>query len=346
MMNKQSVSTIRNTAKRWITGGLLAAALALAGCRAFVADVPTIAPLPTLTPSPTITDTPIPSPTSNVTPTAPLTATPAVTSTPPLGPSATLDPFGTPGGVSPAFGPPVVNYFVATPEDPAPGEPLILFWSSQGATDAFVYRVEEDGQPGRTWTVDPSGSLTLESVAPDEDGTATYVLAVTNAAATVEEELTVALGLACGETWFFASEETDEAEGETAACPDGPESTSQAVYQPFEKGRMFWIGETGEIIILFNDGDEPAWLAVTETGPEPGPDDQGDEPPQGLIRPLRGFGAVWTNNADVQNRLGWATAPESPFETTLQRGGGQIALTGPAGEAIVLLPDGEAWETR
>jgi hypothetical protein len=338
---------MRNGVRRQIGRGLAAAALALAGCRAFVTDVPTIAPLPTLTPSPTVTETPIPSPTSNVTPTAPLTATPAVTNTPPLGPSVTPDPFATPDGVAPAAsGPPAIGYFVATPEEPAPGEPLLLFWSSEGATDAFIYRVEEDGGPGRTWTVDPAGSLSLESVAPDEDGTATYVLAVTNTAATVEQELVVTLGLACGETWFFAAEGTDEADGEVDACPDGPESTSQAVYQPFEKGRMFWIGETGEIITLFNDGDEPAWLAVTDTGPEPDPADQVEEPPQGLIRPLRGFGAVWTNNADVQARLGWATAPESPFDTTIQRGEGQIALTGPAGEAIVLLPDGEAWETR
>jgi hypothetical protein len=337
---------IQNTSKRWIGRGLAAVALALAGCRAFVADVPTIAPLPTFTPSPTVTETSTASPTSNVTPTAPLTVTPAVTNTPPLGPSVTPEPFATPGGAAPAAsGPPTINYFVATPEEPAPGESLLLFWSSEGATDAFIYRVEEDGGPGRTWTVDPAGSLSLESVAPDEDGTATYVLAVTNTAATVEQELVVALGLACGETWFYA-DETDEAEEETDACPDGPESTSQAVYQPFENGRMFWIGETGEIIILFNDGDEPAWLAVTDTGPEPDPDDQVDEPPQGLIRPLRGFGAVWTNNADVQARLGWATAPESPFDTTIQRGEGQIALTSPAGEAIVLLPDGEAWEMR
>lgn len=338
---------MRNTAKRRVGTWLpLVVAATLVGCRAFMADVPTIAPLPTLTPSPTITPTPFATATPIATPTVPLTATPGVTNTPPLGPSATPDEniASTEEGPA-ASGPPTINYFVATPEEPTLGEPLLLFWSSEGATDAFVYRVEEDGGPGRTWTVDPAGSLTLESVAPDDDGTATYVLAVTNASATVEEELTVALALACAETWFYASDAPDEAD-ETDACPDGPESISQAVYQPFESGRMFWLNETGEIVILFNDGDEPAWLLVSDTGPEPDPDDQADEPPQGLIRPLRGFGAVWHNNADVQARLGWATAPESPFEATIQRGEGQIALTGPAGEAIVLLSDGVAWETR
>jgi len=37
-----------------------------------------------------------------------------------------------------------------------------------------------------------------------------------------------------------------------------------------------------------------------------------------LYAPVRGFGKVWFANADVRQRLGWATAPESSVSAAIQ----------------------------
>jgi len=38
----------------------------------------------------------------------------------------------------------------------------------------------------------------------------------------------------------------------------------------------------------------------------------------GLFQPVRGFGKVWREDADLRARLGWATAPEQSYDLVYQ----------------------------
>jgi hypothetical protein len=135
------IMTIRAT-RLLSTIGLLLFTMFLSGCGGFTLDtVPTIAALPTLAPSPVSTATSAVGEGAE-TPfalTQELSSTPAVLSTAPLGPTSaaggglsTLSP-GVEGSQSP-----VIEYFMASPEPAAPGEPVVLIWSTLYGTNAAI----------------------------------------------------------------------------------------------------------------------------------------------------------------------------------------------------------------
>lgn len=108
------------------------------------------------------------------------------------------------------------------------------------------------------------------------------------------------------------------------------------VEQPFEHGRMFWVGATfterclgehaftpgsGEIwVALFDEsGDSGKWLIFVDDW-----DETTDQPydleliaPEGLQQPVRGFGKVWREKLTDEQRqeLGWAEYDEIAFMT-------------------------------
>jgi len=110
--------------------------------------------------------------------------------------------------------------------------------------------------------------------------------------------------------------------------------SGQFIEQPFENGRMFWLGlsieercrpvhafepGTGVIFVLVFDsgGDTGTWLRfVDDWDPVSEPEsDPSVQPPEGLLEPIRGFGHVWRNKLTEAERqaLGWATLNEVPF---------------------------------
>ena len=341
---------------RDIIAGAALAALITTGCAEWLGEVPAVPPLPTLTPSPVITPTPAlggaPSVQSGLAaetpaPTAPLWPTPTSASPPTalLGPTSTPDPLAAAatGTEAAELRAPTIVYFVASPEEAAPGEPVLLLWSSREGTEAAVFQVNEDGTPGRAWAVEPEGSL---MVSADVGGSSmSYVLTVTNGIATVEQQLVVRV--TCPYTWFFTP-----APGEL--CPDRDPSRSQASTQEFEHGRMFWIAATGQIIVLFDelptqpDQTLPAWLVETNPYVEGQPeDDPSIQPPEGFAKPRRGFGLVWRDTPSVRERLGWAVSDEVPFVTTYQSAhvgdAAQFYFSNTLGEAIALISEGRGW---
>jgi hypothetical protein len=329
-----------HTIKRVIQAlSLLLVVLSQAGCGILLDRVPTVPPLPTLTPSPAASPTAAVAPVTEGSP-----ATPAPTVVLPLLPTPTFPIAATPSpGQLPGAQGPSIAYFVATPERAEPGEPVVLIWSALNASAAAVYRLTADGEPGQTWAVAVEGSLTIQ---PGGSGQAeTYVLAVTNGVATVEQSITVEV--ACPFAWFF----TPAPEG---LCPQAQAVLSAAVVQQFERGQMIWLETTDEILVLFNDAAaggsvaSPAWLALPDPYEEGDLlDDPGIVPPPGLFQPQHGFGEVWRTIPTVRDRLGWATQPEEPFVTTSQ--GAQVdafiqrffAIR--TGEVLTLLPDGQGW---
>lgn len=118
-------------------------------------------------------------------------------------------------------------------------------------------------------------------------------------------------------------------------CPTDPAITTQAAFQPFEFGTMVWLGNSGAIYVLYNDGSaeympEPVYAGLPEntiTAPD-------------RLAPISGFGRVWGNFEWVRNRLGWATAAESGYTATFQ---GVLVAPDPTYVYTVLftLPNGQ-----
>jgi hypothetical protein len=328
------------------SGIVLALALALTGCAVLLGSEPTVEPLPTLAPSvvPTVTPAVARLELGTVTPTATITLTPAGTPTPPLADTSTPQPGDTPapGAGTPILPDPTIVYF-ATPEELGPDDPLLLFWSTENASDAAIYRLNPDGSPGQTWSVKLEGSLT---VTPKAAGTEeTYVLTVTNGITTIEQLVTVTV--TCPYTWFFAPIPED-------SCAEGDPAQAAAVMQEFEHGRMFWFQDTGQIVVLFDDyptnanQTNPAWLSTPDpyTDAEP-PNDPAIVPPEGFLQPERGFGKVWREIPGVRDRLGWAINAEISYTTTYQTQASgdtsQLYFSNPSGEVITLVPDAAGW---
>jgi hypothetical protein len=115
------------------------------------------------------------------------------------------------------------------------------------------------------------------------------------------------------------------------------------VYQPFERGHMFWR-DTGEIYALSEQSirqgsaTDTFWR-VTDTWQEGQPEsDPALQPPEGLLQPIRGFGNSWRNNPTIRDALGWATAPEQWFDSFWQDFEGGWMMVGPGGQAFALVP--------
>jgi len=152
--------------------------------------------------------------------------------------------------------------------------------------------------------------------------------------------------------WFFADP--------PLRCPAEEALTSYAASQHFERGLMVWVEETDEFYVFYNEPDEQGFQVVHRTvGLElkPGASEDnriGEEPPPGLYEPVSGFGLIWRGEVEwpweenVRERLGWATVPESGYDTAYQCATPSYPrlwncfLLGPGGEVIHLRPDSTA----
>ncbi|MBN1992351.1 MAG: hypothetical protein JW953_06575 [Anaerolineae bacterium] len=107
-------------------------------------------------------------------------------------------------------------------------------------------------------------------------------------------------------------------------CPLHPEPvTTEAIEVPFERGRMFWLGNlsaAGErlVITIYGGqelGEQGTFLHTwqhDQPGYERGQPEYGcsaDDPPPGKFQPTFGIGQVWCQ-PEVFDKIGWATGPE------------------------------------
>lgn len=272
-------------------------------------------------------------PTSSATPVATVIAT--ATTAPAVGVSPTL----TPADASPVSNrpvtsqAPVIHSFTVEPAEVAPGESVLLTWSSSGASSAVIggKLPAEFLAEGRE--VPTSGTIEI-TIPPHERHWHEFELVVTNPAGqTARRSFTVEIQ--CPYTYFFSPIPDG-----SASCPYKPAAFPEAAEQVFEHGRVMWFKEipaassrSGEkegphIYVLYDDGHaerfEDTWT-----------EDEADRdpnlaPPQGLYQPVRGFGKVWRNEPGVRERLGWALAPERAFEGAFQLGWMPRYLAGPA----------------
>lgn len=108
--------------------------------------------------------------------------------------------------------------------------------------------------------------------------------------------------------------------------------------QTFQGGMMLWWSETGSIWVLTNEGSAHVYHSQAYGALPDNP--VTTQPPDGMRRPILGFGQVWGNFPAVRQTLGWATGPEEGYLLRFER---HVNLSGVGGSAIhfrVNLPDG------
>lgn len=287
-----------------LTLATIALLVAMLACR------PSTTPLPPATlPAPTPTEALPPTPTEA--PTAPLTAVPtaAPTEAPTLPPLSPTEPA--------AEGLAILSFTVDV-EDIPTGKQLTFHWQTTGATSATIWSGTSRRFP-QAWDVPPNGTHTVELAGTLYRNPEMALMAYDAGGDHVSESVTVEW--ACEYEYFFAPA--------PAACPRYAASDTWAAEQPFEHGRMIWLEEVhgadytlqGPILVLYDDGTyeyyEDTWTeGMAESDPA-------IVPPAGLLQPIRGFGKLWRENANVRDGLGWATTPEQGFTTTWQEQTGE-----------------------
>lgn len=308
--------------------------LLLSSCGAqAVVIVPTAQPTPTVTPTPAPTRTPDRAATATLTPTLPGGAT-----TTPL--------FGAPivaTGIVPtarALNPNAarIEFFTTDVLSIAPGQPVNLYWSTLGTSDAAIYRIE-GGLRAQVWNVAPDGSLSVPTRRSDR-GALDFVLSAGEGDQRVEQSLSVPLS--CPDIWFF--------QPPPQACPAGAPQETTVSEQPFERGRLAYIGVSNTLVALFNDGSAPAWESFPNRyDPAVHPEfEPSFQPPPGFYQPVRALGFLWRGNDRTRNRLGLATQPQSDFSGFTQSSVNAddaltLYITSADGSVLELLPEGELW---
>jgi len=96
---------------------------------------------------------------------------------------------------------------------------------------------------------------------------------------------------------------------ERIGCPLHPASVTDAAIEPFERGVMIWRKDVSRHYVVVNGG---SWKDYPDTFREGDPQYSCPQlaPSQSPSTPVRGFGRVWCEHADVRQKLGNAVAAE------------------------------------
>jgi len=119
-------------------------------------------------------------------------------------------------------------------------------------------------------------------------------------------------------------------------CPLGGDGTNgqplpiTATYQTFANGQMWYYNQ--QIVVLYNDGTGQRFSDDWSGAALP---DLGLIAPTGQFLPANAFGHLWTREASVRDRLGFATAPEQQVASAIQ----SAALTSTSELWLIRMPD-------
>lgn len=200
---------------------------------------------------------------------------------------------------------PEILSFTANPDPVKPGQNLTLGWEFTGASQGTIDRQTAPGQWQMVTIVNQqTGVYTV--AAPNTPGQAVYQLMLSDAnGRQITQQVTVTVQ--CEQDTFFV-------DPQATGCPLNPPATINAAYQQFQYGYMVWDSPNNAILVFYNNG---TYTEVFDTWS--GEDIVFDQdPPAGLIQPLRGFGKVWVENQAIRDALGWATASEQGYSATFQ----------------------------
>ena len=328
--------------------GFLLAASLLAACGGEAQPViVTALPTETNTPAPSPTEAPVAAlPTDTPSPTRPvITRTPGTPAGFPLVPTVSPAPETLTATVAPTRFATAIEYFTTDSEFVTPGENVTLFWSVEGVDRARIFRVDETGERLSRWDVMGEGQLTVATRPQDRD-VARFLLTAQIGATEIEQLLQIRCA-----AWICGSLTRRR-------MPAQPHRRDHhAGRADLRARRMVWVEcWTGCTLssktVATGCGDVSRRVQRGRPGAR-----RVAVPPPGLEQPIRGFGLVWRSNPRVQDRLGWATSPEVPFEGMMQsdsadlglgtlylrlRDGGILALDARTNEWDVLVATGDS----
>jgi hypothetical protein len=154
----------------------------------------------------------------------------------------------------------------------------------------------------------------------------------------VEENSLVDCAAQSSSTGFPNPETTLSPIASSAMTMTVPTSTN-AAYEPFERGFMIWRQDNQTIYVLLNGGSFVPYLSDSYVNlPNPT-----DTAPAGRYTPINGFGKTWNGlsyfGSLVRDKIGWATATEQGY--TAQVSGYNIeSAAKPDSHIIISLPNG------
>jgi len=124
-------------------------------------------------------------------------------------------------------------------------------------------------------------------------------------------------------------------------CPITPgAAATNTAYAPFEGGQMLWRGDTDTIYVLTDDG---RWTTYPNAWREGDPEFSCGEV-DALTTPVRGFGRVWCDHADVRQALGAVTAAEiGDNASAVQDFGNGLIITAPFGDLFIFENEAGTW---
>lgn len=201
---------------------------------------------------------------------------------------------------------PTIISFTADRTTITEGETLKVTWAAVGGQEAAITWLGGGG------VMDGIGNLAPDSgtvdIAPKGNP---VTLRVSNAEGFTEATLN--LTIACAHAWV---PELAASMGDN--CPFEAE-VGWAAQQPFQNGFMVWLEPSQLIYVFFTNYGGQSYRSYADTFKEGDPEsDPSLIPPAGFLQPVRGFGKVWRENPEVRDNLGWATAPETGFDTWRQ----------------------------
>ncbi|MCI0711349.1 MAG: hypothetical protein L0154_14440 [Chloroflexi bacterium] len=182
---------------------------------------------------------------------------------------------------------------------------IFLEWEVENAESISITRLSQGGQ------------VFLESIASDLPAQGVYEYTLPNEYSTNAEFVLIATDDQDREAYAFHRIELNCPfdESLTDTCPFSRTVGVLAAYQPFVGGYMLWRADTQQIYAVYNGGSYEIFPDTFTEGEDLGIE---EEPPDGLFAPIRGFGKVWADNPGVRETLGWATAPELGYNSTVE----------------------------
>ena len=214
---------------------------------------------------------------------------------------------------------PTIKFFTMTPERLMPDDTTVtLSWE----TDAeHVYLLATDWHGGvdigQSIPDTPIGSVTIE--APEGLRIADYFTAFYLGAYNINDAgervwIQEIIQVYCRpEAWFF--------DNPPDRCPIAAPVEVPMAIQQFEHGVMHWREDQDTIRLLVRTEFDTKWKMVQNEWDSSQPEDSHPDltAPDGLFKPIRGFGVAWSDQLfdptaipayTVQELLGWATSAE------------------------------------
>lgn len=319
----------RKRVSRWVKIVLLALVLGLAtGCSTRL--VPRAEWLATTTPPPATaavvaaergTPSPLPaSPTLTTGPTA--TATPPPTDTPPLTPTETPSP-------------PPTDTLAPPPTETLPPPTRTLAPVRPTATRPPLPQPTATPLPP---TATPAPTLVATDTPPPTPPLPTLTPPPTTPLATPAPTLLAGCAFLpvthFGLLWRNTQEVRD-----LLGCPTAPAVDFPAAEQTFDRGYMFWRGDSLVIYVLTAEG---VWSSYPDRWVAGDPEPTTEPPPESHYAPVRGFGRLWRENRALRDALGWPNAPERALRGAAQPFERGLMLL-PDRQIIYVLPQGRRW---